>query len=359
MSALFEPVKRMKLLDLAGEVATAWQLLGGTPGGSLSSTLALPSLSPFSFLIVSFLLLHYPFLHQNSFSQQKIKQKQGEKSIHKPCERDASLVAYNGGSGDHRNSFDLWFVFIRIWCFHKHVAADQNKRNGNYYVFRRGVSSKPLFSWSDHPSLITDAVENGWSRFGFTPNMSSPSTRSSRLGLRAPSDHARGNGIEVNWEVSERSVDFMQKIRLKSGSRKGTRTITHDSMAASSVIRTALPLPGPPLGNSAFPQEAYFEIKILYCQGHNYDSSRKLKESEMTKLMHENSSSKASSESFVHVINKIEELKSATKDDRKGEAVMFMDLKSVRGCVFGRDTFIVVTDITDAIAVTAGVVNVF
>ncbi|XP_039058499.1 uncharacterized protein LOC120202086 isoform X2 [Hibiscus syriacus] len=143
------------------------------------------------------------------------------------------------------------------------------------------------------------------------------------LGLRAPGDHGRGNEIEVNWEVSQGSVDFMQKISLKSGSKKGNRTITHHhSMAASSVIRTALPLPGPPLGNSAFPQEAYFEIKILYCHGHDHDSSGKLKESEMTKLIHENSNPKTNSESFDNVINKIEELNSATKDDGKGDAVM-------------------------------------
>ncbi|KAK8976339.1 hypothetical protein V6N11_074214 [Hibiscus sabdariffa] len=215
-----------------------------------------------------------------------------------------------------------------MWFFHKDIAAPESfqqgiaarlhqfeldhKRNGDYYVFRRGVSAsaKPLFSWADHPSLVTDAVENGWSRFGFTPYMSSPSTRSNLLGLRSPGDHGRANEMEVNWEVSQGSADFMQKIRLKSRSKKGTRTTTHHhSMAASSVIRTALPLPGPPLGNSAFPQEAYFEIKILYCHG-------KLKEGEKTRLIHENS------ESLAHDINQVQELKSATEDDGKGEAVM-------------------------------------
>ncbi|XVE94944.1 hypothetical protein REPUB_Repub02eG0053500 [Reevesia pubescens] len=249
----------------------------------------------------------------------------------------------------------LLVVFICRWCYRKdivdknRVARNENfqdgiarlhqgslqhhqldldnKRRGNYYVFRRGVSSKPLFNWADHPSLITDAVENGWSRFGFTGYMSSPSTRSSLLGLCAAGDFGRANDIEVNWEVCQGSADFMQKIRLNSGSKKGA--ITHHSMAAASVIRTALPLPGPPLGNSAFPQEAYFEITILYCRGdHDHDSSGKLKEGEKTKLIKENSNPKANSESFVHVmisnhdINKIEELKLATKDDGKGEAVI-------------------------------------
>ncbi|KAL1100269.1 hypothetical protein V6Z11_D05G217600 [Gossypium hirsutum] len=160
---------------------------------------------------------------------------------------------------------------------HHHHQVDLDiKRRGNYYVFRRGVSAKPLFNWADHPSLITDAVENGWSRFGFTRYTSSPSTRSSLLGLCAAGDHGRGNDVEVNWEVCQGSVDFMQKIRLNSGSKKGT--LSHHSMEAASVIRTALPLPGPPLGNSAFPQEAYFEITILYCPGDNRESSGKLSE---------------------------------------------------------------------------------
>ncbi|XP_022714504.1 uncharacterized protein LOC111274092 [Durio zibethinus] len=249
----------------------------------------------------------------------------------------------------------LFIVFICRWCYHKdrkdivdenraartenfqdgivrlqqeslhhHQLDLDNKRRGNYYVFRRGVSAKPLFNWADHPSLITDAVENGWSRFGFTGYMSSPSTRSSLLGLCAAGDFGRGNNIEINWEVSQGSADFMQKIRLNSGSKK----IWRHPMAAASVIRTALPLPGPPLGNSAFPQEAYFEITILYCRGDDRESSDKLKEGERTKLIQENSNPKANSESFVHVtisshdISKIEELKLATKDDGKGEAVM-------------------------------------
>ncbi|KAK8601174.1 hypothetical protein V6N12_051016 [Hibiscus sabdariffa] len=144
-----------------------------------------------------------------------------------------------------------------------------------------------------------------------------------------PGDFGRGNDIEINWIVSQGSADFRQKIRLNSGSNKGTRTLTHHpSIAASSVIRTALPLPGPPLRNSAFPQEAYFEIKISYCHGDDYNWSGKLKEGEKTKLIHENSNPTAHSETLVHVminihdISKIKELKSTSKDDGKGEAVI-------------------------------------
>ncbi|KAJ9186768.1 hypothetical protein P3X46_002305 [Hevea brasiliensis] len=208
----------------------------------------------------------------------------------------------------------------------RHQLELDGKRRGNYYVFRRGVSARPLFSWADHPSLITDAVENGWSRFGFTGYMSSPSTRSSLLGFCAVGDNVKEGETEISWEVCQGSADFMQKIRLNSGIKKVN--VSNPSMFAASVIRTALPLPGPPLGNSAFPQEAYFEITILYSQGKDHDESiTKVKEGEKTKLIQENSNPKLNSESLVHVssshrFNKIEELKLAGKDDGKDEAVM-------------------------------------
>ncbi|KAG8491991.1 hypothetical protein CXB51_015333 [Gossypium anomalum] len=207
----------------------------------------------------------------------------------------------------------LLVVFIRKWCLHKESTEGKDMVADHYYVFRSGVSAKPLFSWSDHPSLITDAVENGWSRFGFTPyNISSSTRSSSLLGLCAAVDFLRGNDVELSWEVCQGSADFMQKIRLKSG-----------SSASSAVIRTALPLPGPPLGNTAFPQEAYFEIKILYCHGD--DDSGKLKElGEKTKLIHEH-------EDSYHVINKVDELKSATKDDGKGEEQLILSMGLTAG----------------------------
>ncbi|KAB2076171.1 hypothetical protein ERO13_A06G020700v2 [Gossypium hirsutum] len=207
----------------------------------------------------------------------------------------------------------LLVVFIRKWCLHKESTEGKDMVADHHYVFRRGVSAKPLFSWSDHPSLITDAVENGWSRFGFTPyNISSSTRSSSLLGLCAAVDFLRGNDVELSWEICQGSADFMQKIRLKSG-----------SSASSAVIRTALPLPGPPLGNTAFPQEAYFEIKILYCHGD--DDSGKLKElGEKTKLIHEH-------EDSHHVITKVDELKSATKDDGKGEEQVMLSMGLTAG----------------------------
>ncbi|TYH64997.1 hypothetical protein ES332_D06G025400v1 [Gossypium tomentosum] len=210
----------------------------------------------------------------------------------------------------------LLVVFILKWCLHKESTEGKDMVADHHYVFRRGVSAKPLFSWSDHPSLITDAVENGWSRFGFTPyNISSSTRSSSLLGLCAAVDFLRGNDVELSWEVCQGSADFMQKVRLKSGSSMAA--------ASSAVIKTALPLPGPPLGNTAFPQEAYFEIKILYCHGD--DDSGKLKElGEKTKLIHEHQDSH-------HVINKVDELKSATKDDGKGEEQVMLSMGLTAG----------------------------
>lgn len=208
---------------------------------------------------------------------------------------------------------------------HHHHDLD-GKRKANYYVFRRGVSTGPLFNWAHHPSLITDAVENGWSRFGFTSYMSSPSTRSSLFGLCAAGEHGNETETEISWEVCQGSADFMQKIRLNSGLKK--MNTSGPSMAALSVIRTALPLPGPPLGNSSFPQESYFEITILFTSEDHPDAGGRVKEGERTKLIHENSNGKATSESIVHVTSsrhgtdKLEEMKLASKDDGRGEAVM-------------------------------------
>ncbi|KAI3758899.1 hypothetical protein L6452_06472 [Arctium lappa] len=174
--------------------------------------------------------------------------------------------------------FLLLFVFFHCFCHTKQpqpVAGPPSLQNGisklhhqdkrtNYYVSRRGSSSKPLFSWSDNPSLIADAVENGWSQFAFTDHASSSlSVRSNRFLLGSCTDINGGDveeEVEISWEVCQGSADFMQKIRLNSGLKK----IATTTSSAGSVIKSALPLPGPALGNSSpFPQEAYFEITIL------------------------------------------------------------------------------------------------
>ena len=215
-----------------------------------------------------------------------------------------------------------------------------SKNKGNYYVFRGGVSGKRvLFSWADHPSMAADAVENGWSRFAFIGSksyMPSPSKRSSLLGVcAAPAggDYGRESEAEISWEVSQGSAEFMQKVRLNPGLKKSHQSNNpSSSMSVASVIRTALPLPGPPLGNYAFPQEAYFEITILYSRGDDYESVGKSGEGEKAKLLIQgrNTNAKGNSEALVHVtssnshkINNVDEMKLDRKEGGKRESVMF------------------------------------
>lgn len=204
-----------------------------------------------------------------------------------------------------------------------HRRLDINSgRKVNYSVFRRDASSKPLFSWVDHPSLVTDAIENGWSGFAFSDpfgsSLSIRSTRSKLLGACATGDH--GREVETSWEIGDGSADYMQKIKFSN---------TNSSMAG---IKTGLPLPGPPLGNSSFPQEAYFEITILSSGEDDNDpfgNGRRTDQGEKTKLIQDSSKRKPNSESLVHVTsggpgnNKLEELKVAGKEGGEGEAIRF------------------------------------
>lgn len=267
----------------------------------------------------------------------------------------------------------LLLVFILRWCYHRkrrnfvepssltrmttlhqahhnhhqnnntiHHPFDQasKTRSNNYFVLRRGISETPLFSWADHPSLAADAVENGWSRFAFTAYKthisSSPSKRSALLGVCASGDHNNHNnsihGVReseseiISWEVCQGSADFMQKIRLNPGLIK--RPIHPNNTNVASLIRTALPLPGPPLGNFSFPQEAYFEITVLYSRGdHDYESVSKSREGEKTKLIQDGLIAKAKSEALIHHVtsshHKINNIQDMKLDARTGESVAF------------------------------------
>ncbi|KAI9106571.1 hypothetical protein K1719_022099 [Acacia pycnantha] len=204
-----------------------------------------------------------------------------------------------------------------------HHPFDQgNKNRGNYFVFHRGISGRPLFNWSDHPYLAADAVENGWSRFAFTAYkthmLSSPSKRSALLGVCATGDQGKETEAELTWEVTQGSAEFMQKIRLNPGLKRVHPN--NPSMSVASVIRTALPLPGPPLGNHSFPQEAYFEITILYSRGHDYESVGKNREGEKIKLIQEGKSEALVHVTSSHKINNVEEVK---LDGKKRESVNF------------------------------------
>lgn len=194
------------------------------------------------------------------------------------------------------------------------ISKIESRPRSNHPVFRRGSSTKPLFNWSDHPSLITDAVENGWSRFAFTAHVSSQSTRSTLLGCVGDlhhhhhhhnQQHHRDTQVEITWEVRENSLDFMQKIRLNSGLKKFSfsNSSSSSSMAMKSVIRTTLPLPGPPLGTtSSFPEEAYFEITILSVSSSSCRNEKCRIEGEKTKLIQDKGlEQKRNSDSIIHI----------------------------------------------------------
>lgn len=244
-----------------------------------------------------------------------------QKCCHVKKQQLTNIVVTNGEGG---RATTIENGIVRLHQLHQ----ESSTKRTNYYVFRRGVSSKPLFSWADNPALVTDAVENGWSRFAFTNYacyIASPSVRSARtlLGVCAAGDQVNEMGVEISWEVCQGSADFMQKIRLNSDLKR-----SNSSVPANSVIKTALPFPGPSLGNSAFPREAYFEITILAC-GENDDhgvvgtTDGTKSEGEKTKLIQDES------ESIVHVTridngygnSKLDEVKVGFKEDEKNGVV--------------------------------------
>ncbi|MED6109027.1 hypothetical protein PIB30_029876 [Stylosanthes scabra] len=267
----------------------------------------------------------------------------------------ASLTTMEGRIHDHHHHHQL----DHHPSNNNQGSSNKNNKHGNYYyVIRGSVSGKRvLFSWSDHPSMAVDAVENGWSRFSFiaskayTPSLSK---RSSILGVCAApvssDDHHHGteSDVEMSWEVSQGSAEFMQKVRLNPGLNKilhNNNNGSSSSMNVASVIRTALPLPGPPLGNYSFPQEGYFEITILYSEGgggcgNEYEFVGKSGgEGEKTKLLvihgggGNGSKSKGSSEALVHVtssnnnhskVNSVDEMKLDGKEGgKRSGSVMF------------------------------------
>ncbi|KAL8217699.1 hypothetical protein R6Q57_021072 [Mikania cordata] len=158
----------------------------------------------------------------------------------------------------------LFFLFGHFFRHHKPPQPAARDPSGS----RRETHTKTLFNWSDNPALATDAIENGWSRFAFTQIVSSSSVRSNRFLLASCAygdDGTLADDVDINWEVCQGSSDFMQKIQFNSGLKKIVKTTTSE-MSAASVVRSALPLPGPTLGNSSpFPQEAYFEITLMSC----------------------------------------------------------------------------------------------
>lgn len=199
--------------------------------------------------------------------------------------------------------------------------SDKRRQKPNYYVIRRGVPTEPLFNWADHPRLISEAVENGWPRFAFAALSPSLPRSKSVWEFCAVCDYGGGGEgeAEISWEVSSGSSDCMQKIKLNPRSKENARSNGLDF----GHVRMELPLPGPPLGNSSFPQEAYFEISILSGEEEEEISGLKrssASEGEQVKLISEIGMKTQSDDSLVDEGNgsnkKIEE-----KKDEEGSLI--------------------------------------
>ncbi|MQM00950.1 hypothetical protein Taro_033694 [Colocasia esculenta] len=141
---------------------------------------------------------------------------------------------------------------------------DRSRRHQHHHRQLHPRSSD--FSWDDHPVLIEEAVEGGWSRFAFMGRSNSLARSASLLGSCVACDHGRPPwaGTEVGWEVPAGSSEFLQTVRLDPGDG----SIPVDGKQPLCVARMSLPLPGPPLSADSpfFPQEAYFEITIMHLQ---------------------------------------------------------------------------------------------
>ncbi|CAE6126760.1 unnamed protein product [Arabidopsis arenosa] len=206
-----------------------------------------------------------------------------------------SEITTTAASPIRSNSFQARISKLHQTSLIHQLDTSDIKRRGNiknYSISRSattgGFPSKPgLFIWTDHPALVTEAVDNGWTRFGFAlhepaPLVTGTSPGSVLLGLCTTAG-SEDPGVVITWEVSNGSVDFTQTIKFNQSFKE-----TVNAVKPLMVLRGALPLPGPQLVSSAFPQEAYFEITILEItqrrHGEGGDVSCELVEGEKTKL---------------------------------------------------------------------------
>lgn len=208
-------------------------------------------------------------------------------------------VAGGGGGGDPAVSPGLGKLNIRynatsgraglrfqqLHHHHGHVDVRHHHRDRG----GGGGAQQGPFQWADHPRLVTEAAENGWAQFVFA--VAPPRTRSASSsplwGLCPACDSGTSRDMaDAAWEVPAGSSERMQAVRLNpvvaaaaaavSASAKKwlpgsipspLRGGDHDAAGNSSALclaRMSLPLPGPPLAGAPFPQDAYFEITIIY-----------------------------------------------------------------------------------------------
>jgi len=147
-----------------------------------------------------------------------------------------------------------------------------------------GGAQQGAFQWADHPRLVTEAAENGWAQFVFAvaPPRSKSASSSPLWGTCPVCDAGMTSRdmAEAAWELPTGSSERMQAVRLNpaaatASSRKwlpgsipsplrGDTDAGNNNPSALCLARMSLPLPGPPLAGAPFPQDAYFEITIIY-----------------------------------------------------------------------------------------------
>lgn len=124
-------------------------------------------------------------------------------------------------------------------------------------VWRTTYPIKP-FDWSEHPALVAEAVEHGWSAFAFTHTCATCPVPVNFWDMCTSCSHKHEYEPDTTWEVGSGS-EYMQTLWLNPGLM--LRKENH--VALVQALQAALPLPGPPLGSLSFPQEGYYEITVL------------------------------------------------------------------------------------------------
>lgn len=162
---------------------------------------------------------------------------------------------------------------------HHHVHVDVRHRG------QGGGAQQGPFQWADHPRLVTEAVENGWAQFVFAvaPPLARSASLSPLWGLCPVCDSGTSRDMsDAAWEVPAGSSERMQAVRLNPAVASAAAAASSKKWLPGSIpsplrsdqdtgnnnalclARMSLPLPGPPLAGTPFPQDAYFEITIIY-----------------------------------------------------------------------------------------------
>ncbi|KAK3158456.1 hypothetical protein QOZ80_2AG0137420 [Eleusine coracana subsp. coracana] len=229
--------------------------------------------------------------------------------------------------------------FQQLHHHHHHHHGHVTRHRGG------GAQQQGPFQWAEHPRLVTEAAENGWAQFVFAmaPPRTKSSASSSPLWGTCPACDAGTSRdmADAAWEVPAGSSERMQAVRLNpavassSAAAASKKWLLPGSIIASPlrggdadagnnhptaplcVARMSLPLPGPPLAGAPFPQDAYFEVTIIYLNTNKrpeWSASRASRrgkdgasESDRVKLI-----------SFAtHGADQVQESRAAAKDDQQ------------------------------------------